>query len=135
MKVLIDTNVILDVLCNRTDFVEKSSKIWKYCEVGKIEGYISALSIPNIVYILRKELTPQKTQQIIQQIMMIFNVVDLRSSDLKNAAEMLSNDFEDAIQMSCASRIEADYIITRNIRDFINSEVIALKPSELLERI
>ena len=135
MKVLIDTNVILDVLCNRADFVEKSSKIWKYCEVGKIEGYISALSIPNIVYILRKELTPQKTQQIIQQIMMIFNVVDLRSSDLKNATEMLSNDFEDAIQMSCASRIEADYIITRNIRDFINSEVIALKPSELLERI
>lgn len=135
MKVLIDTNVILDVLCNRADFVEKSSKIWKYCEVGKIEGYISALSIPNIVYILRKELTPQKTQQIIQQIMMIFNMVDLRSSDLKNAAEMLSNDFEDAIQMSCASRIEADYIITRNIRDFINSEVIALKPSELLERI
>ena len=97
MKVLIDTNVILDVLCNRDDFVEASSKVWKYCEVDKLEGYISALSIPNIVYILRKELTPMKTQQIIQQIMMIFHVVDLRSSDLKNAAEMLSDDFEDAV--------------------------------------
>lgn len=135
MKVLIDTNVILDVLCNRTDFVEESSKIWKYCEVDKIEGYISALSIPNIVYILRKELTPQKTQQIIQQIMMIFSVIDLKSSDLKNAAEMLSDDFEDAVQMCCANRIKADYIVTRNIRDFKNSKIIALKPSELLERI
>lgn len=135
MKVLIDTNVILDVLCNRADFIEDSSRVWKYCEVHKIDGYISALSIPNIVYILRKELTPQKTQQIIQQILMIFNVIELKSSDLKNAAEMLSDDFEDALQMTSASRIKADYIITRNIRDFKNSRVIALKPAELLERL
>jgi len=135
MKVLIDTNVILDVLCNRSEFVEDSSRVWKYCEVNQIEGYISALSVPNIVYILRKELTPQKTQQLIQQILMIFEVIDLKSSDLKNAAEMLSSDFEDAVQMCCANRIKADYIITRNIRDFKESKVPALKPSELLERM
>ncbi len=135
MKVLIDTNVILDVLCNRAEFVADSSKVWKLCEVEKIEGYISALSVPNIVYILRKELTPQKTKEIIWQIMMIFRIIDLKPSDLKNAAEMLSADFEDAVQMCCASRIKADYIVTRNIRDFQNSKIIALKPSELLERI
>lgn len=135
MKVLIDTNVILDVLCNRSEFVEDSSKVWKYCEVNQIEGYISALSVPNIVYILRKELTPQKTQQLIQQILMIFEVIDLKSSDLKNAAEMLSSDFEDAVQMCCANRIKADYIVTRNIRDFKESKVPALKPSEFLERM
>lgn len=135
MKILIDTNVILDVLCNRPDFVEESSKIWKLCEVDKVEGYISALSVPNIVYILRKELTPQKTQQMIQQIMMIFRIADLKSSDLKNAAEMYSSDFEDAVQMCCASRIRADYIVTRNIRDFKDSTVPAFKPSELLERM
>lgn len=135
MKVLIDTNVILDVLCNRSEFVEDSSRVWKYCEVNQIEGYISALSVPNIVYILRKELTPQKTQQLIQQILMIFEVIDLKSSDLKNAAEMLSSDFEDAVQMCCADRIKADYIVTRNIRDFKESKVPALKPSEFLERM
>ena len=135
MKVLIDTNVILDVLCNRSEFVEDSSRVWKYCEVNQIEGYISALSVPNIVYILRKELTPQKTQQLIQQILMIFEVIDLKSSDLKNAAEMLSSDFEDAVQMCCANRIKADYIVTRNIRDFKESKVPALKPSEFLVRM
>ena len=135
MKVLIDTNVILDVLCNRTEFVADSSKIWKLCEVEKIEGHISALSVPNIVYILRKELTPQKTKEIIGQLMMIFHIIDLKPSDLKNAAEMLSADFEDAVQMCCASRIKADYIVTRNIRDFQCGKVLALKPSELLERI
>lgn len=132
---MIDTNVILDVLCNRAEFVADSSKVWKLCEVEKIEGYLSALSVPNIVYILRKELTPQKTKEIIWQIMMIFRIIDLKPSDLKNAAEMLSADFEDAVQMCCASRIKADYIVTRNIRDFQNSKIIALKPSELLERI
>ena len=127
MKILVDTNVILDVLCNRPEFVEASSKVWKYCEVDQIEGYISALSVPNIVYILRKELTPQKTEQLIQQITMIFKVVA--------AAEMFSSDYEDALQMCQASRIKADYIVTRNIRDFKDSKVPALKPSELLERI
>ena len=126
MKILVDTNVILDVLCNRPEFVEASSKVWKYCEVDQIEGYISALSVPNIV---------QKTEQLIQQITMIFKIVDLRSSDLKAAAEMFTSDYEDALQMCQANRIGADYIITRNIRDFKDSKVPALKPSELLERI
>ena len=135
MKVLIDTNVILDVLCGRTDFLEGSSKVWKYCEINKIEGYISALSVPNIVYILRKELTPEKTQEIINQLFLIFKVADLKSDDLKKAAAMKTSDYEDALQMVCANRIKADFIITRNIRDFMSSKVLAIKPSELLERI
>lgn len=135
MKVLIDTNVILDVLCARADFLEDSSKVWKYCEINKIEGYISALSIPNIVYILRKELTPEKTQEIINQLFLIFKVADLKSDDLKKAAAMKTSDYEDALQMVCANRIKTDFIITRNIRDFMSSKVLAIKPSELLERI
>ena len=131
MKILIDTNVILDVLCDRTDFVESSSKIWKLCEIE----YISALSIPNIVYILRKELTPEKTQQIIEQLFMIFHIADLKSSDIRKAANMKTSDYEDAIQMVCAQRMKVDFIVTRNIKDFIESKVPAMKPDELLERI
>ena len=55
MKVLIDTNVILDVLCNRKMFVEDSLKIFKLSETKQIDGYISALSIANIIYIMRKQ--------------------------------------------------------------------------------
>ena len=144
MKILIDTNVILDVLCDRTDFVESSSKIWKLCEVEKIDGYISALSIPNIVYILRKELTPEKTQQIIEQLFMIFHIVTgillLQKKTTKMAyilaiTNMKTSDNEDAIQMVCAQRMKVDFIVTRNIKDFIESKVPAMKPDELLERI
>ena len=135
MKIWIDTNIILDVLCNRKGFVEDSSKIWKMCETNRIEGYISALSVPNIVYILRKELDPEKTMEIIQKLTLIFDVVDLKASDLKNAAAMLTSDYEDAIQMCQAARIHADHIVTRNIRDFKESSIRVSAPDELLAKI
>ena len=135
MKVLIDTNVILDVLCNRQGFAEDASKIFKFCEVNKIEGYISAISVPNIVYILRKELDAEKTKEILDRLSLIFKISDLKADDLKKAANLMFDDYEDALQSVCASRIKANYIITRNIKDFKNSKVAAIKPSELLERI
>lgn len=135
MKVLIDTNVLIDVLCEREKFLEDSRKVWKFCEVNHIEGYISAVSVPNIVYILRKELNPERTQEIIEKLFLIFKICDLKAEDLKKAAVMKHSDYEDALQMVCASRIKADYIVTRNIRDFLVSRVYALTPAELLERM
>lgn len=135
MKVLIDTNIILDVLCRRPEFYEDSVKVFKLCEVKKILGVLSALSIPNIVYIMRKELNTEKIQEIIDYLSLIFTIADLKSDDLKKAARMNFKDYEDAIQSACATRIKADYIITRNIRDFTGSKVTAIKPSELLDRI
>ena len=135
MKVLIDTNVILDVLCDRKDFVLDSARVWKSCEAGLFEGYVSALSIPNIVYIMRKELDPQRTQEIIAQLLLIFKITDLKSSDLVKAANMLGSDYEDAVQMCQAVRMKADFIATRNIRDLKESKIPALTPGELLKRI
>jgi predicted nucleic acid-binding protein len=109
--------------------------VWKLCETNQVEGYISALSIPNIVYILRKELTPEKTKDVIQQILLIFNVAELKSEDLKKASEMLLSDYEDAVQIACATRIHADYIVTRNVKDFKESKVLAITPSAWLENI
>ena len=135
MKVLIDTNIILDVLCKRPAFYEDSAKIFKLCEVKKISGVISAISIPNIMYILRKELDADKTREILDSLMLIFSVADLKADDLKKAADMRFKDYEDAIQSACATRIKANYIVTRNIKDFSESKVTAIKPAELLDRI
>ena len=135
MKVLIDTNVILDVLANRKEFVNDSSKIFKLCEVNELDGYISALTIPNIVYILRKELDGEKVKDIIEKLSLMFGIVDLKSEDLKRAAQLNFEDYEDAVQSYQASRIKADYIVTRNIKDYKNSKIMAIKPAELLDRI
>lgn len=135
MKVLIDTNIILDVLCNRTEFVESSAKIFKLCEVKKIDGYISALSIPNIVYIMRKELDSEKIKDILATLSLIFTIVDLKADDIKKAAYMNFKDYEDALQSASAARLKMNFMVTRNIKDFANSRVTAITPSELIDRI
>ena len=93
------------------------------------------MSVPNIVYILRKELTPEKTKQVIDTLFLIFNVADLRASDLKKAGAMKSGDYEDALQMICAERIRADYIVTRNTSDFAGSRVPVITPYELVGKL
>lgn len=135
MKVLIDTNIILDVLCKRQGFYEDAAKVFKLCEVKKITGVISALSVPNIIYIMRKELDAEKTKEILNALFLIFTVADLKLADLKWAADMQFKDYEDAVQSACAVRVKADYIITRNMKDFEESGVAAIKPSEFLEQV
>lgn len=133
MKVLIDTNVILDVLCGRQQFLEASKKIFDLCEIEKITGYVSALSVANIVYIMRKELDPEKIHEILKMLMLIFNVSDLKTNDLEKAADMYFQDYEDALQCACAARVQADYIVTRNVRDFSRSTIPVIEPIELIE--
>lgn len=135
MKVLVDTNVILDILCNRKEFVADSLRVFQCCETQRITGYISALSIPNIVYIMRKELDPERIKEILHTLTLVFSVVELREGDLLRAAELTFGDYEDAIQSVCAARARADYIVTRNEKDFTHSTVPAISPTNLLERL
>ncbi len=135
MKLLIDANILLDVLQNREQFVKDSSIVWKLCETEKAEGYISMLTFANLVYIMRKELTVEKIEEVLQKLALIFQFAELSTSDIMHAAELQWDDFEDAIQSVTAERIHADYIITRNVRDFTKSKVMAFTPAELIARI
>lgn len=135
MVLLIDANIILDVLLNRPMFVKDSSMIWKLCETQQMKGYISTLTYANIMYIMRKQLTPEQIQEIFCKLKLIFEFADFSPAVLERAVNMKWKDFEDAIQSATAESVHADYIITRNIKDFKQSKVMALMPSELLARI
>lgn len=135
MVLLIDANIILDVLLNRPKFVKDSAVIWKLCETEKAKGYVSALTFANLVYIMRKQLDPEKIKEVYRKLNLIFDFADFSVSDLSRAAELNWKDFEDAVQSVTAERVHADYIITRNVRDFSKSKVMAFTPSELLARI
>ena len=76
-----------------------------------------------------------KTREILDSLMLIFSVADLKADDLKKAADMRVKYYEDDIQSACATRIKANYIVTRNMKDFSESKVTAIKPAELLDRI
>ena len=135
MVLLIDANIILDVLLNRPDYVKDSAMIWKLCETEQMKGYVSTLTFANLVYIMRKQLDPEKIEDVFHKLNLIFEFADFSVSDLTHAADLNWKDFEDAVQNVTAERIHADDIITRNVRDFSQSKVMAFTPSELLARI
>lgn len=135
MKLLIDANILLDVLQNRENYVRASSMVWKLCETEQAKGYISALTFANLVYIMRKEMDAQRIEEVLHMLSLIFEFAELNDSDLFRAAALQWSDFEDAVQSVTAERIHADYIITRNVRDFSRSKVIAFTPDELLARL
>ena len=126
MVLLIDTNIILDVLLSRSDFVKESSIIWKLCETEQAKGYISTLTYANMMYIMRKQMTPEQIEDVFRKLKLIFEFADFSSVVLEMAVNMKWKDFE---------YVHADYIITRNIKDFTQSKVMALTPAELLARI
>ena len=135
MKLLIDANILLDVLQRRKPHCEASSMIWKLCETEQAEGCVSALSMANLVYVMRKELSPDQVENALGRLSLIFRVVDLTASDIERAAQARWSDFEDALQSVTAERIHADVIVTRNTRDFKQSTIPAYTPSEYLARL
>lgn len=135
MRLLIDGNIILDVLQNREPHVADSAKIWKMCETDQMEGFVSGLTFSTLVYIMRKELNPEKINEVFKALGLIFRSTDLTVSDMAKAAEMQWDDFEDALQAATAERIHADNIITRNVKDFKQSRIVAFTPTEFLARL
>ncbi len=135
MRLLIDGNIVLDVLQNRKEHVKDSAKIWKLCETEQAEGYVSALTFANLVYVMRKELTPETIGEVLNKLSLLFQFTELSAADLSKAAEMKWDDFEDALQSATAERVHADYLITRNVRDFQRSIVPALSPADYLSQM
>ncbi len=76
MRLLIDGNIILDVLQNREPHVVDSAKIWKLCETDQMEGYVSGLTFSNLVCIMRKELNPEKINEVFKTLGLIFRFTD-----------------------------------------------------------
>ena len=135
MVLMIDANVVLDIFSKREPNYKYSSKVWKLCETGICTGVISALSFANIIYIMRKELTPEKIETVLKQLQLIFTFSDLSHNVLEDAAKLKWSDFEDAVQTVSAKRANADYIITWNVKDFTKSDIPVLTPAELLFRL
>ncbi len=134
MRLLIDANILLDVLQNRQPHVRDSATVWKLCETSQDIGYVTALSFANLVYVMRKELDAERIRDVYKKMELIFRFTELSTADLTKAIDMGWDDYEDSLQCAAAERVKADYIITRNVKDFRNSNVLALTPAEYLAR-
>ena len=131
MRVLVDTNILLDALLGREPYFDNADKIIKLCADKKIEGFMAAHSIPNIFYILQKDMSEESRREVLLNLCNILKVEGIDLTKLMSALQNKSfSDLED-----CAKNVKADYIITRNIKDFTNSEVSAILPEDFLTLI
>lgn len=132
-KILIDTNILLDYLLERKPFFEDAKNVILSCADGKVQGCISAHSIPNIFFILRKDYSLAERREILSNICSIFDVEGIDKAKLLTGLKNETFfDFEDCLQMECAKAYGAEYIVTRNISDYVTSEVKAILPKDYL---
>ena len=131
MKILIDTNVLIDFFTQREPFFVDSVKIFELCQKDIVEGAIAAHSIVNMDYILRKNFTLDELKKIFLSLCIIFQVEPIDVEKILRAIEDNGfKDFEDCLQMQCAVNFNADYIVTRNIEDFKSINVPAVTPKD-----
>jgi predicted nucleic acid-binding protein len=134
--ILIDTNILLDHFDDREPYRENAVKILELCANGVCNGFIAAHSITNIFYILRKKFSPEDRKKILLSVCEILEVSGLDQSRLLEALQNNTIiDLEDCLQMNCAKAVGAEYIITRDLGDFIQSPVPAISPADFLKKI
>ena len=132
MKLFVDTNVLLDVFGRREPFYEDSARIWTLAETGEVAGFVSAMSFPNIFYILRRAEGYRAARKAMGLIRDAFSLVPFDSQITNQAIDSDIKDFEDAIQFFSALRSGADSLITRNTRDFPTGDVLIQTPTEFI---
>lgn len=125
MKILIDTNIILNLIQSREPFSENASKIINSCVKKENDGYISAHSLSDIFFILRKDKTVEERKALILNLCSFFTVIPEYKNFYTAVCQNNNwNDLEDGLQMKCADFEKLDYIVTRDAgKGFNNSPV------------
>ena len=130
--VLLDTNVILDIALKREPFFTNSAEVFRVIEKNHYNAFVSATSINDIYYIARKDKGHKTAIEFIKNLIELVDIAGVDKFVILDAIDSNITDFEDAIQNHAAIKIECDSIITRNKRDFKNSELQIFTPDEFL---
>jgi predicted nucleic acid-binding protein len=131
-KVFIDTNIIIDLIADRKPYSKYAIEIFSKAEEKKVKLFTSSHSIITTHYLLKKYLKEKSLRDVLINLLEYFTVIPVNVDVIKKGLRSKHKDFEDAIQIICASSIEKiDCIVTRNIKDYKDSEILTLTPEEL----
>jgi len=134
MRVLFDTNVILDVLLDREPFSEPASELLSKVENGEITGLICATTVTTIYYLVSKKLGRKGAEECIDQLLILFEIASVNRAVIETARDLEKfRDFEDAVIYASALHSGSMCIVTRNLIDFPASMIPVFSPDELLK--
>lgn len=131
-RVLFDSDVLLDVLAQRQEFIVFSALALDTVARGKVQGYVSGHAVTNIFYILRRQLGNKAARELISRLLQRLQVASVTDEVIRRALQSSLTDFEDAVTSETANAEGLELIVTRNKSDFVASSVPAILPEEFL---
>ena len=135
MRVLVDTNVVLDVLLERRPFSEAAAQVFALVEGSRIEGFLCATTLTTVDDLLGQALAPAKAREALQRLLNLFEIAPVNRPVLEQALRSGIADFEDAVLEQAGRLVAVDAITTRNVRDFGKSTVTVFDPLELISTV
>jgi predicted nucleic acid-binding protein len=135
MRVLLDTDVLLDVLLARAPFSQAAARLLDLSQQGMFDAYISGISPVNIFYIARKAKSSDELRRALSQLLQTARVCPLDHSILTEALTSTIRDYEDAVQHACAAAAGLDAIVTRNLDDYKHATLPVYSPTDFLNHL
>lgn len=135
MKVFLDANVLIDVVQNRIDFVETSSKVLQLGLDGECELCASDITFTTVSFYARKNRTQEQLYEVLQSLRDFIDVAPSGKIAIDWALQQKSKDFEDSVQYYTALRSGAEYIVSRNVRDYPYNDIPVISPIEFLKKM
>lgn len=134
MRLMIDTNVFMDILLKKEPFYPASKGVLTLCEEKKAQGFVSASSITDIFYLVHKYLhSTESAYQAIGFVLDIVKILGVTNEDVLQAYIRRAADFEDCLLATCAKANQCEAIVTRNKKDFLTFGITLFSPEEVLE--
>lgn len=133
-KILLDTNIILDIALERREFFETSKELMLTINNHSIPAFVSATTVTDIYYILKKSKGHHLTIAFLKNLFEFIDIIDVYKEVILIALDSEITDFEDAVQTECAIQNDINIIVTRNIADFKNSELKIFSPLEFIRK-
>ena len=135
MKILFDTNIILDVLLDRKPFVDIAAKLLSLVEKKEIDGFLGATTITTIFYLAAKVTDKNRAKTAVGKLLSLFEIAPITQLVLKEAINLQFVDFEDAVLHEAARQVEVQGIVTRNPKDFNKASISIYTPDELYKML
>ena len=132
MRVLLDTNIVLDVILDREPFAQESGRIWVASDQGLFDAYLASFTLPTIYYICRRQGDARAADEAVDRCLRAFEIAPLYRECILAARRMQGPDFEDNLQISCAITDFLEGIVTRDPDDFAHSPIRVYGPAEFL---
>ena len=133
MKILFDTNILLDVFLFRDPFYKNSAFLLGLAEQGKVEGWLCGTTVTTLYYLTSKALSRKTAKEHLNSLLKIFHVANINRTVLEKALESDFKDYEDAVLYQSALQANLNGIITRNKKDFTKSELPCYTPAQFLK--